>query len=283
MAISTPRILMAGCGKLGTAIARELTDSAEVIGLRRQPQHLPEPIIPHAADLLDPATLTALPPELSAVVYCLTPNEYTDEGYQSAFVTGLRNLLDALSHAREAPALLFVSSTGVYHQDDDSIVDETSDTRPERFSGQRVLEGEQLALESGLPATVVRFSGIYGPTRGRFLDNVRSGQIDPPRPGPYTNRIHEEDAARAAAHLVRQRLAGADVDGRFLASDDEPVRLDEVVDWVRGQVPCADPAPDAKRGGRAGSKRCNNRRLRESGFSFRYASFRDGYRAMLAR
>ncbi|PAV24605.1 NAD-dependent epimerase [Tamilnaduibacter salinus] len=281
MAISTPRILMAGCGKLGTAIARELTDEARVFGLRRHPDDLPGPIIPFAANLKEPATLTGLPPDLSVVVYCLTPDAYTDEGYRDAFVNGLRNLLEALSDAREQPALLFVSSTGVYHQDDDSVVDETSGTRPERFSGQRVLEGEQQALDSGLPATVVRFSGIYGPSRGRFLENVRLGQIDPPRPGPYTNRIHEDDAARAAAHLVRQRLAGADVDGRFLASDDEPARLDAVVDWVRQQTHCADPAPDAKRGGRAGSKRCDNRRLRQSGFTFRYPSFRDGYQAML--
>ena len=105
--------------------------------------------------------------------------------------------------------------------------------------------------------------------------------MNPEKPAPFSNRIHEEDAAEAAAHLVKLALSGATLEDCYLASDCEPVRLDEVVDWVRQQTPCAEPVPDARKGGRAGSKRCNNKRLLSTGFQFRYPDFRIGYRAMI--
>ena len=83
------------------------------------------------------------------------------------------------------------------------------------------------------------------------------------------------------AWLAEKALDGEVIDNLYLASDCEPVRLDEVVEWVREQVPCAEPVPDARKGGRAGSKRCSNRRLLDSGFQFRYPDFRTGYREMI--
>ncbi|BES69687.1 SDR family oxidoreductase [Marinobacter nanhaiticus D15-8W] len=279
MAISEPRILVVGCGALGSRIASDLAQDSRVFGLKRNIRTLPANIEPVKADLQDPTSMHGkLPANLDAVVYCLTPNSYDDEGYRAAFVTGLGHLIDALeTDGHSLNRLLFVSSTGVYHQDDDSWVDEDSPTEPDRFSGQRVLEGEHLALNSAYPATVIRYSGIYGPSRGRFLQSVMEGRIDPASPGPYTNRIHEEDAAAAAAHLVRYSLAGNPMHDRYLASDSTPVRLDEIVAWIREQVPCAEPGEEARGGTRAGSKRCLNQRLRDSGFDFRYPGFREGY------
>ena len=47
----TPRILVAGCGKLGGAIASQLTGTAQVYGLRRSPDKVPEGIQALGADL----------------------------------------------------------------------------------------------------------------------------------------------------------------------------------------------------------------------------------------
>lgn len=279
MAIAEPRILVAGCGALGGRIASDLSQDSRVFGLKRNIRTLPSNIESVKADLQDPATLAGkLPQKLNAVVYCLTPNDYDDAGYKAAFVSGLSHLIDALqTDAQNLNRLLFVSSTGVYQQDDDSWVDESSPTEPQRFSGRRVLEGERLALDTPYPATVIRYSGIYGPSRGRFLQSVMEGRINPPSPGPYTNRIHEEDAAAAAAHLIRRSLAGLSMESHYLASDSEPVRKDEIVNWIRKQVQCEAPREEARGGTRAGSKRCSNRRLRDSGFDFRYPGFKEGY------
>ncbi|MEO9587085.1 MAG: NAD-dependent epimerase/dehydratase family protein, partial [Marinobacter sp.] len=166
----TPRILVAGCGKLGGAIASQLTGMAKVYGLRRNPDKVPEGVHALGADLMVPEQVqSVLPDNLDIVVYCLTPASYDDKGYHNAYVKGLQNLIDALDGHR-LTRLVFIGSSSVYAQDDDSWVDESSSTEPARYSGQAILEGERIALESGSSATVIRFSGIYGPSRARFLD-----------------------------------------------------------------------------------------------------------------
>ena len=276
-----PRILVAGCGKLGGSIASALMDHAEVFGLRRDASKVPGGVAGISADLTCPETLAgALPAHLDVVIYCLTPSSYDEEGYRNAYVTGLANLLGAIGN-HPLKRLIFVSSTSVYAQDDDGWVDETSETAPAKFSGQQIIAGERTALDSIHPATIVRFSGIYGPSRQRFLEEVLEGRMNPRSPAPFSNRIHEVDAARVVVHLVRQALAGKALEPLYIASDCEPVRLDEVVGWVREQVACKPPQAGARKGGRAGSKRCSNKRLLESGFTFRYPDFRAGYREMI--
>jgi nucleoside-diphosphate-sugar epimerase len=276
-----PRILVAGCGNLGGAIASRLAEDCTVYGLRRNADRVPDGVHPVKADLLNGAQLaSALPDNLDIVIYCLTPSQYDEAGYQNAFVNGLNNLIGALA-GQPVKRLFFISSSSVYAQNDDGWVDETSPTVPARFSGEIILNGEEAAHASAHPATVVRFSGIYGPSRKRFLRAVMEGEMDPASPAPYSNRIHEADAAAVVCHLTRLALAGKPLEPCYLASDCEPARLDEVVAWVRDQLPCKAPAAEARKGGRAGSKRCRNQRLLDSGFHFHYPDFRVGYGEMI--
>lgn len=278
---SRARILVAGCGALGGDIALRLASTSDVWGLRRTAAKIPDGIHPVSADLLDrPALAAAVPDRPEIILYCLTPSSYDDEGYRNAYVDGLKNLL-AVTDTSRLKRLLFISSTSVYGQDDDSEIDENNDASPRKFSGQRVFQGEQIALQSGFPATVLRLSGIYGPSRRRFLEAVRAGAMNPASPGPYSNRIHEEDAARACVHLINQALAGEALKNCYLVTDSEPARLDDVVAWIRQQTSCQAPASDARTGGRAGSKRCNNRRLLSSGFELTYPDYRAGYGEMI--
>jgi nucleoside-diphosphate-sugar epimerase len=280
---SQPTVLVAGCGKLGGRIAQANTHRARVYGLRRNPDKVPEDVTPIAADLTRPETLAnVLPDTIDVLVYCLTPASYDDTGYQNAYVTGLKNLLDALG-GRRLKRLIFVSSTSVYAQDDDSWVDETSPTEPARYSGNAILEGERLALGSGHPATVVRFSGIYGPSRQRFLEEVLEGRMNPQRPAPFSNRIHEDDAEGVVSHMISESLAGHALESVYVATDSLPVRLDDVVAWVQAQIPCKPPVEGARKGGRAGSKRCSNRRLLDSGYKLKYPDYKAGYREMIQK
>ncbi|KPQ28747.1 MAG: nucleoside-diphosphate-sugar epimerase [Marinobacter excellens HL-55] len=275
------RILVAGCGKLGGDIAKTLSATAEVYGLRRNPDRVPAGITGIGADLTRPETLNGkLPEQLDIVIYCLTPSSYDEQGYHNAYVAGLQNLLDALGD-QPLTRLIFISSTSVYAQNDDSWVDETSPAEPDRFTGQIILKGEKTALDSIHPATVVRFSGIYGPTRQRFLEEVIEGRMNPQPPAPFSNRVHEQDAARVIAWLSEQALAGNAIENLYIATDCEPVTLDQVVEWVRQQIECKAPVASARKGGRAGSKRCSNQRLLKSGFKFRYPDYRAGYRDMI--
>ena len=64
------RILIAGCGYIGGALAQRLvTGPHEVWGLRRRPMMMPLGVEPIEADLAVARTLRDLPPRLDFVIY----------------------------------------------------------------------------------------------------------------------------------------------------------------------------------------------------------------------
>jgi len=277
------RVLIAGCGYVGSALARRLADAGcEVFGLRRTPSGLPDGIQPIAADLLERATLRALPADLDAVLYTASADGFDEAAYKAAYVHGLRNLLGALEEQHQSPQrILFTSSTAVYGQSDGEWVDETSLTAPRGFSGRCVLEGEQLLLASRYPSLVLRLGGIYGPGRTRLIESVRSGKARLREGSPhYTNRIHRDDCAGALAHLL-----GLEAPQRiYLGVDCEPADEVLVLHWLAERLgvppPQVEPAP--ANGRSPGSKRAANDRLLASGYRFIYPTFREGYGALLS-
>ncbi|MCB2612709.1 hypothetical protein KQ725_15540, partial [Listeria monocytogenes] len=54
------------------------------------------------------------------------------------------------------------------------------------------VDAEQVALDSGIPATRVRLAGIYGPGREWLLNQVRQGYRVVSEPPLYANRIHAD-------------------------------------------------------------------------------------------
>ncbi len=273
------QILIAGCGDVGSTLGLSLIAAGhQVRGLRRTINQLPAGIQGIAGDLADPASLAGTLSPCDILVYCAAASTHDAAGYRAAYVEGLTHVLAALPVRPRH--LLFTSSSGVYHQADGSLVDETSPTEPARFSGQIMLQAEQLALNSGIEATVVRFSGIYGPGRNHLINQVRSGLGAPAVPAHYSNRIHRDDCAGVLQHLIEQRLQGKALHNIYLASDDEPATLHDVMQWLATELGVQVSATGPVR--HTGSKRCNNARLKATGYHFRYPDFRSGYRALLA-
>ena len=277
--MSARRILIAGCGYVGTKLAEILRDGGDqVIGLRRDVSKLPSGIAAFSADLSDRATLAGLPDGLDAVVYSAAASDSSDAAYREAYVDGLRNLLARLTEQKQSPRrFVFTSSTGVYPQDDGSIVDEETATGSDDLEGRvdRVREGERLLVRFPIRSIVVRFGGIYGPGRTRFVESVRNGTIRyRERPPQWTNRIHRDDCAGVLRHLLDLE----DPAPLYLGVDDEPAPLHEVVRYVAGLLGCTPPPPT----GIAGEgKRCSNARLRASGYRFSFPTYREGYAALV--
>lgn len=278
------RILIAGCGYVGTALAERLVaERHDVWGLRRDPAGLPPGVGPLAADLTDPGTLRNLPSGLECVVYTAAPDRLDDEAYRSIYVEGLSHVLDALRRQGQEPRrIFFTSSTVVYAQANGEWVDETSPTEPVHFSGTRMLEAERLLLGSPFPATILRLGGIYGPGRVGLIERVRRGEVVcTDGPPTYTNRIHRDDCAGALQHL----MAHPQPEDLYIGVDHEPADECAVLPWLAARLsvplprvrPTAEPGPRR----RAGNKRCRNARLVASGYIFRYPTFRDGYGALL--
>ncbi len=271
-------VLIAGCGYVGTALGLELAARGDrVWGLRRDASLLPPQLEPLSVDLGDVAALRrTVPGSLDHVVYCAGADAFKDDAYQRVYVSGLRNVLLAVAGSG-VQRVFFTSSTAVYGQATGEWIDEDSETTPAHFSGARLLEAERLLQESGLPSTVLRCSGIYGPGRTRLIDAVRGGTASPSQ--RFTNRIHRDDVAGAIAHL----LGHAQPPPLLLLSDDAPALDSEVISFLAQQLGV--PVPPAGSGaapGRGGHKRCRNARLRATGYPLRYPTYREGYRAMLA-
>lgn len=279
------KVLIAGCGDLGSALGVELAAAGdEVHGLRRHPERLPAAIRPLAADLGAPESLLELP-EVDAVVYAAAADRSTEEAYRLAYVDGVRNLLAAPALQRAAPRrIFFVSSTAVYAQDGGEWIDESSPAEATHFRARLLLEGERLLRGNATAATatsVLRLSGIYGPGRTRLIELVRSGRATyPSGPPRYANRIHRDDAAGALAHLLR----GPTPSALYLGVDDAPVDLAEVLTFLAVELAAPLPRLEEAAGDASPertSKRCSNALLHASGYRFRYPTYREGYGALL--
>jgi len=275
--------MIVGCGYVGAALANVLAARGDQVwGLRRTPAPSCEGIQYVVADVSRPDTLR-WPDGLDRLVYAVSADASTEVAYRAAYVTGLGHVLDTLKQQRQTPRVTFVSSTGVYHQDDGSWLNEESPTQPRGFSGQLLLEGESLLRASGLPATVVRLSGIYGPGRERLIDTVRHGSARRVRDSKAVlNHIHRDDCAGAIAHVL-SLPAPAQL---YLATDNEPAYKNELLGWIAQQLGVgAPPEVDAEPSTaihRGGHRFYSNQRLRDSGYVFQYPTYREGYGSLIA-
>lgn len=275
-------MLIAGCGYVGSAFAGLcLAEGRQVFAIRRNPGNLPRRITPIRADLLEPAELPELPQGLSAVIYAVSADHHTDPSYTAAYVTGLRNLLMAVQGSGQHPRVIFISSTGVYGQDEGEWVDEDSPVSTAHFSGKRLVQGEEIVSRYTGTGIVLRLSGIYGPGRTPIIDQIRNGTAKYTRLPLYTNRIHLDDCAGMLSHLMTidepERL--------YLGSDDDPATRNEVLGWLASRIgsPLRDDAIEGESVERSrGSKRCRNQKIKDSGYQLKYPSYREGYEAILA-
>ena len=273
------KILIVGCGDLGTAIANRLVDEKyEVIGLRRSLQTLPQMQMLQG-DVTDASSLqalVALMPEI--VIYCVAANGQNDAAYQAQYVTGLKNILASQSRNQQLQHVFFVSSTRVYGQEATAILDENITALPADFGGERLLEAERLLNTLPCNATTLRLSGIYGPGRLRMINLAKSPQQWPSK-NSWSNRIHRDDAADFIVFLVQRILTEQAIASCYIVTDSKPVSQYEVLTWLAKKMQLALPGNSSVEA--QGGKRLSNQLMLSSGFQLRYPDFSVGYQALI--
>ncbi|MCL9666244.1 NAD(P)H-binding protein [Curtobacterium albidum] len=272
-------VVIAGCGDLGTeAGLRFAALGHPVTGLRRNAERIPAPITGRSVDLR--REVPTIDADTGVVVVAFAAGSRDVDEYRATYVDGLRNVLDGIAASGASPRVIVVSSTAVYDVDDGSEVTEETPARASTPTAGVLLEAEALLRDRAPEALLVRLSGIYGPGRERLIDQVRSGQARlSSGTSPHTNRIHRDDAAAALVHLATVD----DPAPTYLGTDDEPVRLDDVLTFLADELGVEQPPvaePEGRQAG--GDKRLANALLRSTGWEPRYPTFREGYRAVLA-
>jgi nucleoside-diphosphate-sugar epimerase len=284
--------LVVGCGYLGSRVAalwREENESVAVVtrSAERALRLQADGYLPVVADVTDRPSLDRLRRlgSIDSVLYAVGYDRASGNTMREVYVEGLRAILDALPTSIQR--IIYISTTGVYAQNDGSLIDEDSACEPTRGAGRVCLEAESVLRghAAGTRAIILRLAGIYGPGRIPRREELLSGKPIAALPDAWLNLVHVDDAARIVLAVDEQvrppRL--------YVVSDGHPVQRREY--YAEAARLLRAPPPDFSVGepqtltDRRGStdKRVNNARLRsEVRFDFQYPSFREGLSAISA-
>lgn len=273
------KTLLIGCGYIGLPLALRLREAGHEISAWVHSATSAEALAIHRfhrviiGSVGDSAVWDAVPEKYDLVVHCASSGRGGVAAYEEVFLKGI-----SLMGARQPAARrLFVSSTSVYGQTTGEIVTEDSPAEPTSETGRILREAEKVALNSH--AVIVRSSGIYGPGRGVLFEKFQRGEAVIEGDGSrWLNQIHQHDLVSALLHLIATDRHGQ----IYNASDDAPVTLLDYYTWcakfLSKPLPPHGPInPNRKRG--LTNKRVSNVKLRSTGWTPQYPSFREGLAA----
>lgn len=272
------RVLQIGCGGLGSLIAQATLAQGHALTIvRRSRQPVPAGAQCLYLDVVAGEGLSALSQiEADILLYCLAPVE--GQSYQHTYVEGLRHVLASVEK-RSLKHVFFISSTGIYGEQQGEWIDEETPARPADPEGQVMLEAEQLLHGLDCAHTALRVSGIYGPRR-LYLLRLLQNEARWPVKTHWTNRIHEADVAAAVVHLYQSVDAGKRLPPHCILSDGVPATQHEVLQWLaaRQSLPAPATPPLLPQSG----KRIRNRFLQQSGFKLQFPDYQAGYASILS-
>ena len=271
-----PRLLIAGCGYLGQAVADLfVAQSWEVEGWTMSPESAEKlsgkPYSLRAVDISKGEQVRAKPDDFDAVIHCASTRGGDVDFYRRVYLDGARNLLERFNGSR----ILFVSSTSVYAQTKGELVTEESLASPKHEGGKILREAEELILTGC--GIVARLGGIYGPGRSALLKKFMDGDaVVDPQSDRFVNQIHRDDAAAAIQLLLGRGGVAGQI---YNVADHHPILLSECYRWLANKLnrplpPTGRLAPKRKRG--ESNKRVSNAKLTAIGWTPRYTTFADG-------
>jgi nucleoside-diphosphate-sugar epimerase len=284
------RVLIVGCGYVGLPLGAELLRQGHVVfGLRRSaPEQLSAAgLVPLQADIAHAEALGKLPPDFDWVVNCAASGGGGPDDYRRLYWQGTRNLISWLG-ASPLRKFVYTSSTGVYGQNDGSVVTEDSPAKPESPTAQVLVEAEELLLAAarkGFPAVVLRAGGIYGPGRGHAFKQFLRGEAQIEGAGArIMNMIHRDDLIGGIIAALKQGRPGE----VYNAVDDEPVSQRAFFTWLAAELkrplpPSVAADEDSWRQRGLTNKRVSNAKLRTRlEYQFKYPNYRAGYATLCA-
>lgn len=277
-----PEVVVAGCGYLGSRVARRLHRAGkEVLGINRTGRLEGETAewSMRSADLTRDSDVETLAAEwggpLEALVVCLSSRGGGPQVYRKIYLETTLRLLRLWRPGK----IVFTGSTSVYPQTGGEPVDETTPAEPSRETGKILRETENHVLAVG--GVVARLAGLYGPGRCALLKKFLADEAFLEGDGgKFTNYVHIDDAAVALALLIDRGEPGH----IYNVSDGTPLTQLEIYSWLSERtgrpLPPVGP-PDLKRKRGWSNKRVSSSRLQQLGWSPAWSDLRAGIGSLL--
>jgi nucleoside-diphosphate-sugar epimerase len=279
--IKSLKVLIIGCGQLGFSIVKNAdSDVFKLYGFSRSLRKSPASIKMHQVDILKTEAIDVIKlinPEI--IIYAVSADTQSIESYQDHYVVGLKKTYEAILELDYFKHLFFVSSTRVYGQKTTKILSELDIAEPSDYGGEALMEAETVACQLKDKATILRLSGIYGPNRKRMIQLAQSNPGNWPATNNWSNRIHEEDAARFIVFLMKRIMMKESIEPLYLVTDGVPTKQYDVLTWIRNRLQLTTDTielPILESG-----KQLQSVLLNQTGFVLKYPDFTYGYEAII--
>lgn len=237
------RALITGAtGFTGSNLVKKLLrQGVEVVAIARQSSNLEPfkdyPIRWLKGDVFDPALIATAAQDVNYIFHMVTPfreAKSLDIGYYNVHVLSTQLLAEAALKQSDFRRFVHVSTIGVHGHVEDPPGDETCPLKPGDIYQETKLEGEiwvkNFGQQTGLPVTVVRPAGIYGPGEKRLLKiykMVMQGWV--PVIGNGNNLlhfIHVDDLTNFFIHTATQPQAIGEV---FICGSQQAITFQKMV------------------------------------------------------
>jgi len=222
-------LLIAGCGDVGSKVAKiAVQQGMAVTAFARSGDRAAalQGITLLTGSLDDQDHPPLLPTKGVEVIYLIPP---PGGGIRDSRVS---TFLQNIKEGDEPSKIVYLSTTSVYGDCGDRLIDETWPVNPANHTARRRCDAEEQfrawCAVRHIPLIILRVSGIYGP--GRLpLQRIQNREplLDATISG-YTNRIHSEDLAE----ICLKALERGDDGDIFNVSDNEISKMNDYFNLI---------------------------------------------------
>ena len=253
--MTNKNLLIIGQGDIGLPVTNTLAqDKLSVTGLARSARS--DYALDENAHFLQADALTLSAEQLqdfTQIAVIVTPDDYSTDGYHKSYLAICQHLATLADKLSKLERIVFISSTGIYGQDNGEWIDEyTTPVTPTRDASKVILQAEQ-ALQNGFgdKAVIIRPSGIYGRERLMRLRKAREQDRQPIAAEHWSNRIMDIDLVTIIVKVMTLDKHNAQ-DAKllkpvYIASDYLPVTTYELDTWLSAQLGSMAPVIDSQK------------------------------------
>lgn len=248
-----------GCGWLGKPLGTKLAESGYVVhGSTTREENVAairdagiDPFVLHT-DKLTQADARFF----DADVLLISVPHRARAGKAEEYLLQIKAVIEA-AHSGNVRNILQISTTSVYPDLNREVTEEDADHQ------NPIVQAENLIRESGIPATVLRLAGLFGPGRhpGKFL----AGKTDLKGGDAPVNLIHLDDCIEIIRLIIARNIWNEVLNA---CADDHPTRKEF---YTKAALELELPVPAFARNSAADYKIVSNTRLKRAlNYTFRH-------------